>query len=117
MQNIQEVFARVQENKKQLKDLKASYNDALDMTSGYKEIAEELKTLREKKKQVEAQVKEQFINEFTQMEDLKIDIQSDMELISDIAMTQIMKGETVDITDKYDNQYEPIFKVSFKKMT
>jgi hypothetical protein len=26
-----------------------------------------------------------------------------------------MKGETVQVTDKYDNSYEPQFSVSFKK--
>ena len=116
MQDIQQIFHRIQESKKKLKDLKASYKDALDMTSGYKDIVEELRDKREKKKQVEAQIKEQFANEFTQMEDVKIDLQSDLELLSDIAMTQLMKGENIEVQDKYDNQYEPVFKVSFKKM-
>ncbi|MBT3817358.1 MAG: hypothetical protein HOG08_03385 [Candidatus Magasanikbacteria bacterium] len=115
MQDLQQIFNRVQENKKKLKDLKATYKDALDLLPGYKELAEELKTMREKKKQLETQVKEQFSNEFTQIEDITIDLQCDMELLSDIAMTQLMKGQSVEITDKYDNQYDPIIKVSFKK--
>lgn len=115
MQDIQAIFTRVQENKKKMKDLRTAYKDALSGTQQYVDLTDEIKTLREKKKQVENTIKEQFAAEFTQLEDLKIDIQSDMELMSDIAMTQIMNGQQVSLTDEYDNEYEPIFKVNFKK--
>lgn len=115
MQDIQAVFSRVQENKKKMKDLRTAYKDALSGTQQFVDISDEIKTLREKKKQIENTIKEQFAAELTQLEDLKIDIQSDMELMSDIAMTQIMNGEQVSLMDEYDNEYEPIFKVSFKK--
>lgn len=116
MQNIQEVFLRVQENKKKLKDLKETYKDALANEIEYKSIVEQLKTLREKKKQIEYMVKESFKGEFTQMEDLQIDIKSDQEMLSDIALSQVMKGETVEVKDEYENGYEPNFSVKFKKV-
>jgi len=31
-------------------------------------------------------------------------------------MTKLMKGETVEVKDEYDNTYEPIFSVRFKKI-
>ena len=116
MQNIQEVFIRIQENKKKLKDLKSTYKEALESAAGYKDVVDQLKTLREKKKQIETMVKQDFSGEFTQMEDLQIDIQSDMEMMSDIALSQVMKGETVSVKDEYENDYEPIFAVKFKKV-
>lgn len=116
MQDIQSVFNRIQENKKKMKDLKDAYKDALSTSQQYKEVTEELKLMKEKKKDIEATIRGQFANEFMQIEDLKIDIASDQELLSDIAMTQIMKGETVAVTDNYENEYEPIFKVNFKKV-
>ena len=37
-------------------------------------------------------------------------------MMSDIALNKIMKGETVEITDQYDNKYEPLFSVKFRKI-
>ena len=116
MQDLQAVFNRIQENKKKMKDLKDAYKDALSTSQQYKEVTEELKLFKEKKKEIEAAIRGQFANEFRQIEDLKIDIASDQELLSDIAMTQVMQGQTVAVTDQYENEYEPIFKVNFKKV-
>ncbi len=115
MQNIQEVFARIQKNKKQLKDLKSAYSDALKNVQEYVELLEKLKTLREKKKQIENTVSQDFSNEFRQIEDIKIDIESDQEMLNDIALTQVMQGQTVAVTDEYEQNYEPVFSVKFKK--
>ena len=38
-------------------------------------------------------------------------------MLSDIAIAKITKGEAIGITDKYSNEYEPIFKVKFKKVS
>ena len=116
MQNIQEVFIRIQENKKKLKDLKSTYKEALESTSGYKDLSDQLKTMREKKKQVETVVKTDFSGEFTKIEDIQIDIQSDQEMLNDIALTTVMKGETVSVKDEYEQEFEPIFAVKFKKV-
>ncbi len=115
MQDIQEIFNRIQKNKSKQKDMKQMYKDALVSSSEYQETQEKLKTIHEKKKQLEHTIKEQFSHELTELEDLKIDIASDMELMSDIAMTKMMKGETVEVIDEYENEYEPVFSVRFKK--
>ena len=115
MQDIQEVFARIQENKKQQKEIKAMYRDGIDNTPGYKEIVEEMKALREKKKRIETTVREAMAGDITRMEDLKIDIDSDQELLTDIAVTKLMKGESISVSDEHDNEYEPLFSVKFKK--
>ena len=72
--------------------------------------------MRERKKQIETTIKENFSSEMTKLEDLKIDIASDMELISDIAITKLMKGESIEIKDEYENDYEPLINVKFKKV-
>jgi hypothetical protein len=116
MQNIEEIFKRIEENRKKLKDLKDGYKDGLIATGEWEDLNEEIKTLREKKKQVENRVKEQFSSEMIKMDDLKIDIDSDKEMLTDIAVSQMMKGENINITDKYDNEFEPVFSVKFKKV-
>lgn len=115
MQQLQEVFNRIQAAKKQKKDLETAYKDALKNSLEYQELSDKVKTSRERLKQIQMTVKDQFSGELTKIDDLKIDIASDMEMISDIAMTQLMKGETVEVKDEYDNTYQPVFKVNFKK--
>lgn len=115
MQQLQDVFLRIQENKKKMKDLRSSYKDALATSKQYMELKEEIATMREKLKDVEAGIRSGFASEFMQIEDLKIDIKSDEELMSDIAVTQIMKGETVELKGKDDEEYDPIVSVKFKK--
>jgi len=117
MQDLQEIFNRIQENKKKLKDLRDAYKEALKGSESYIEAEENLKVAREKKKTIETEMKNNFSSEFVQMDDLKIDIASDQEMINDIAMTMIMKGETVSVNDKYENEYEPLFTVKFKKVS
>ncbi len=115
MQDIQEIFNRMQTIKKQQKDIRSTYKDALDSTPEYKEINDKIKTLRERKKQIENTTKESFSSEFTKLDDFKIDLESESVMLSDVAMTKLMKGETVEVTDEYNNTYEPLFTVKFKK--
>jgi predicted nuclease with TOPRIM domain len=117
MQDIQEIFNRIQQAKKKQKDIMAAFKDALASSTEYQDTNENLKNLRTKKKQVEITIREQFSSEFTKLDDLKIDIESDTELLSDIALTKVMKGEGVEITDEYGNKFEPVFRVKFKKTT
>ncbi|MDO8509973.1 MAG: hypothetical protein Q7S24_02415, partial [bacterium] len=83
MQDVQEIFNRMQVIKKQQKDIKSAFNDALKQNSELVEIMEKIKALQVKKKQIEISVKQDFSGEFTKLDDLKIDINSDQELLTD----------------------------------
>ncbi len=115
MSNLQEVFLRIRTNRQQQKKIKEAYRDALYNSPSYKEVVDELNDLKVKKKQIESDIKEQFSSEFTKLEDMKIDLESDLEMISDLALNQLMKGETVKVKDEYEVEYDPIFSVKFKK--
>jgi predicted nuclease with TOPRIM domain len=115
MQDVQEIFNRIQELKKKAKDIRSAYKDALAASGEYSEVGEKIKTLRERRKQIETSVKNDFSGEFTKLEDFKIDLESDNTMLSDAALTKLMKGETVEVTDEYNNKYEPMFSVKFKK--
>jgi len=116
MQNIQEIFSRTREMKKEQKDLRDMYKDALAQADNYEEIVEEIKKLREKKKKIEERIQGEMGKSWEKLEDLKYELETDKEMMSDIAMTTIMKGEAVAVKDEYENPYEPIFKVNFKKV-
>jgi DNA mismatch repair ATPase MutS len=115
-QDLQHIFNRIQEKRNKQKELRQAYKDTLSQTPGYKESVEDLKKMREKKKQIELAVRSDFRSELEQLEDLKIDLESDNQILSDLALTKIMKGEPLEIKDTYDNKYEPIFAVRFKRM-
>ncbi len=115
MASLQEIFIRTQAIKKKQKDLRSAYKDALHSSLEYEEIEEKLKLLKERKKQIETATKEQFASEFTKLEDMSIDLASDQEMMTDMAIAMMMKGESVEVKDEYENTYEPVFKVNFKK--
>lgn len=116
MSKLQEIFERIQKTKKDQKEIKAMYKDALKNSSKYQEVLEELDALKAKKKEIEAAVKEDFSKEFDKLEVLKNDLTNDKQLLADAAMSKVAKGEKVEITDANNTQYEPIFSVKFKKI-
>ncbi|HPX94289.1 MAG TPA: hypothetical protein PLF30_01905 [Candidatus Moranbacteria bacterium] len=115
MQNVQEVFNKIREMKKEQKDLRDMYKDALVQTDEYEEIVEKIKELREKKKAIETRIQAQLGRSYEKLEDLKLEVDSQKEMLNDIAISTLMKGETVVAKDEFDNVYEPVWKVNFKK--
>ena len=116
MPNLQEVFDRMQKAKKRQKEIRDMYSEALTATPEYVELQEKKKTQRERIKQIETSIRDSFSKELTELEDLKVDIESDNELLSDMSLTQFVKGETIAVKDQYENEYEPVFSVKFKKV-
>lgn len=113
--DIQEVYNRAEAIKAKMKDIRAAYKATLNGTPDYAHTLEQLKVLKEKKKQIENAVKQEMVNDLKRLEDMAIDLASDEELLSDIALSQYVKGETVVVEDQYGNKYDPAFKVKFKK--
>ena len=116
MANLQDVFNSIKEKQKKQKEINKIYRDALTCSEKYQEIKEKLNILKEKKKIIEQAIKDDFSSEISKLEDIKLDLKTDKEMLSDIALTNLMKGQTVQVTDQDDNEYEPVFSVSFKKI-
>ncbi|MDD5527674.1 MAG: hypothetical protein PHO56_01715 [Patescibacteria group bacterium] len=116
MTNIQEVFDRIQKTKKEQKELKTMYRDALNNSGAYQRSMEELKKLKEEKKKYEDGVKQEFASEFDKLEILKNELMNDNQLLSDMVVSQVAKGQKIEIKDEHEVQYEPIFNVRFKKV-
>jgi predicted nuclease with TOPRIM domain len=115
MVDIQEIFNRITETKKKQKDIKKLYQDALKNSLEYQEVVDKIKSLQVKKKQIETSTKEQFSSEFVQLDAFKSDLESDNTLLSDAALSLILKGERVEVQDEHKNTYDPVFMVKFKK--
>jgi len=115
MKNIQEVFNQIQIVKKQQKEIKTAFRDAMAGSTEHKELTEQIKALKEKKKQVETAIREEFSHELNKLDELKTELESQNLMLNDIALTTLMNGEEIEIVDAYNNAYEPIFMVKFKK--
>ena len=115
MQDIQTVFNEIREMKKEMKELRAMYKDALSQTDDYPEIVEKMTELRDKKKQLETKVQNQMGKAYERLEELKSEVAANEELLNDIAMTTLMDGKTVEVVDEFSNKYEPSYTVRFKK--
>lgn len=116
MANLQEVWNRMQKTKKKQKEIRAAYKEALVQNADYEKIVEDLKTLREKKKKIETDTRADFSSEFAELDALKADSETDAEMLSDLALNTFVKGETVQVTDEYENKYEPVFVVKFRRV-
>jgi len=114
--SLPDVFKRVQDYKKEQRDLKAMYRDALATNAEYQSIKDELEALRLRKKKIEAGIQMSFKEEFDKLEGLKLNIAGDNQLMSDLALNQIMAGETIRLVDENKVEYDPVFTVRFKKI-
>ena len=116
MPKLQEVFNRIEETKQEIKKIKSVYRDALDNSRSHKETAEEYKTIREKKKKIEEAIRTDLRSELDKLDALKQSLEMDRMLLSDLALNDLTQGKMVEIIDKYENKYEPLFSVRFKKI-
>jgi epoxyqueuosine reductase QueG len=117
MKTVQEIFDRLQEKKKQVSVVRRKYKEELAATSEYQRINDEMAKLREKKKKYEASVKQQSGANFARIDELALTIKQDAQMLSDVALTTVLKGDRIEVKDSERQvEYEPVFTVRFRKM-
>lgn len=116
MPELQEVFDRVKGNKAERRKLQNAIKDAQATSKPYQDVLDKLKDIKGKKQALEAEIAAQFESEMQEIERLQTDIEADVQLMSDLALTTLMRGNTVEVKDQEtDTAYEPSFRVTFKK--
>ncbi len=115
MPQLQEIYDRIKQFKEEQKIIRDAYKNELSNNAEYQELKDELDSLKQKKKEIEAEIKRGMNNDFIKLEDLKLDIDTDNEMMSDLAFNKLVKGETVEIVDEFGQKYIPIFRVKFEK--
>ncbi len=116
MKDIQNIFDRLKEKKQERKKLKEAYVDAISNSKSYQDVVVLLRDLKSKKNAMEAEIWSQFADDLEKIERMKVDIEADTQALSDLALTTLMRGETVEVKDsETDIAYEPIFTVRFKR--
>jgi hypothetical protein len=117
MKTVQEIFDRLQEKRRQVSVIRKKYQEELTSGAEYQRIREEMERLREKKKKYEAATKQQASANFARIDELALAIRQDTQLLSDVALTSVMKGDRIEVKDKErEVEYEPVFTVRFRKM-
>lgn len=116
MQDIQEVYNRIQEKKKERKRLKQLLKDGLDASTPFREIKEEMDKMKAKRKEVENGVLASYEHERRDLEALEEEVKNEQQVMDDIALTMYMKGESIIFKNENDEEYEPTFKVKYKKI-
>lgn len=115
MNELQTVFERIKTTRQKQKEIRTQYKDLLAQDSEYQQLLEKLDALKARKKEIETVTKAELQSEFQKLDAYKMHIQNDQELLSDLAINQLMSGETVELVDENNQKYEPIFSVRFKK--
>ncbi len=115
MNDLQTVFARIKETKQKQREIRTVYKDLLSQDQEYQQLLEKLNALKARKKEIETVTKAELESDFQKMDAYRMHIQNDNELLSDLAINQLMSGETVELVDENNQKYEPIFSVKFKK--
>jgi predicted nuclease with TOPRIM domain len=114
MQSIEQVYKRLQKSKSKKRELSRILKDELASDNRYNELQEKLKTLREEKKSIENEIKS-HASDFKELEELKADIQTDQELLADLALNMYLENKSCEILDENDQRWVPIFAVKFVK--
>lgn len=115
MPDLKDVLQRIRATKQEKRRLGESLRDVLAQSKPYQDVVEEWKDVKAKKARLETEIRQEFVKELEKAEKLAADLKTDTQLLSDMALTKFMKGETIDIVDENDVKYEPVFKVTFKK--
>lgn len=115
MHTLQDVFVSIQDAKKKQRELRAMYREAQTQSPEYQDIVAEIKTLQEKKKKIEQTLKNQFSSELEQIDRIKGELKEEQEKLIALAISHLAKGEVMRVIDSYNNVYDPVIKVSFKK--
>ncbi len=115
MKDIQEIFNDLEEVKKTQKEIQTEYKDALVNANEYQEIQDQIKELTEKRKQIQGIVQAEMGQRFQDLEIAKDQQKELKQMLSDIAMSNLMDGKSIELKDNNDSVYEPQFSVTFKR--
>jgi sRNA-binding regulator protein Hfq len=113
--DLKSIHQRIKDQKAKRKNLKEIVKNELTANKAYQDLLEEIAKLKEKKVKMESDAKVRLQTELQEIDKLTVSIKADEQMMSDIALSKYVKGETVELKDEQDTEYVPEFKVRFKK--
>lgn len=116
MAQLQDIFSQLEDTKRQQREIRRAYREALAQSPSYQQQLTEWQAARDKKRTIEQAIKSEFSSELEKLDRLALEIKSNTEVLSEAAFNQLVRGETVRVTDTNLVEYEPVFSVRFKKI-
>jgi len=110
------VYNRIKAKKKERKKIKDQFKEAFDASTKLQELKKEVMALKAQQKDIEMEIRADYAHELGELEALETDIKNDQQVMDDIALTKYMKGESISFKDENDEEYEPVFKITYKKV-
>lgn len=115
MQDLGELHRKLQEKKRERRDLAKAFKDELEHDPEYTRIVGEMKTLRERKRSIENTARAKALADAERLDALRSEIDGGAELLADVALNRYAANEQVEIVDEDGTRWVPQFKVTFKK--
>ena len=115
MRDLKSVHAKIQDKSRERRQLMRSFQDELAQNKEYKEMVEELKKLRERKRSFENHAMAQALGDASKLDTLQLEIKDQRQMLSDIALAMYAEGQPVEITDEDAVRWVPQFSVRFRK--
>lgn len=107
----QEVFARVNELKDQLKEKKNELKDCWLQNPDYERVEKEIEMLHEKRLALRQEINAMYPELIETIDVLKLELKSEKELFTDMMVAKTMKGESIELRDQYEQPCLPFFNV------
>lgn len=114
MQSLEQVYKRLQKSKAKRREIGKMIRDELSQEQRYQKLTEDIRKLRDERKTIENEIKSHTASP-QELDELKADIQTDQELLADIALNLFMENKSVEILDEHDQRWVPLFSVKFVK--
>jgi len=100
---------------KKKKGLMTSIKDAHKNYKEFDDIKDEMDKLKVRKKEIDSAVRNEYSSEYNDLDDVKTDIKDTKMMLSDLMWNEIMKNNTVEVVDQYDQKYVPEVNVTLRK--
>jgi len=116
LKQLQLIYDRVAETAHEKKTLEAMIKDALTNSKPYGQARDRLLTAQIELKQARDAVFSDFQGDIDKLDTMRLEIKTDKELMTDAALSDYIKGQTVVVKDKDGNEYMPVWSVKFKRV-
>lgn len=112
---LQLIYDEIAEKKMEQKKALRDFKDALKSNNSYQTLLGDIQELVSKKKSVEMAVAEKVGLVDEKLEDIKQELKSKSEMLSDVAIRDLMDGKTVEV-ERDGIKYIPVWSVKFVKV-
>jgi hypothetical protein len=65
---------------------------------------------------METKIQAEMGSRYRELEESRLEIQQLDQVLTDIALTTLMNGDSINIKDQNNIEYEPSYKITFKKI-